>query len=216
MSLIKLTEPSLPLKKSRFYWIIPFIAGFADFYYWYGFFQYGYFDWPAGNWSYYLWVGIGISSYIAPLYISEISLPYRRGALVSLNQLAHYDRYFLSYVVDYYFVPDSAWCSMFEAGIIPATLLLIGMLGLPYSPQWILSQNRDEKHYGFCKNSVGAGPEAKRELKQIRTTLQQQKGSWKALFSKIIQPTLIVGAGLAIFQQVTRGIQYQYYSLLRS
>ncbi|WP_235378959.1 hypothetical protein [Candidatus Coxiella mudrowiae] len=32
MSLIKLTEPSLPLKKSRFYWwIIAFIAGFADF-----------------------------------------------------------------------------------------------------------------------------------------------------------------------------------------
>ncbi|WP_251365995.1 MFS transporter [Coxiella-like endosymbiont of Rhipicephalus sanguineus] len=40
-------------------------------------------------------------------------------------------------------------------------------------------------------------------MKQIRTTLQQKKGSWKALFSKIIQPTLIVGAGLAIFQQVT-------------
>ncbi len=94
---------------------------------------------------------------------------------------------------------------MFAAGIIPAALLLIGMLGLPYSPQWILSQDRDEKHYGFCKNSVVVqGPEAKRELKQIRTTLQQQKGSWKALFSKIIQPTLIVGAGLvAIFQQVT-------------
>ncbi|WP_235378960.1 MFS transporter [Candidatus Coxiella mudrowiae] len=35
-----------------------------------------------------MWVGIGISSYIAPLYISEISPPYRRGALVSLNQLA--------------------------------------------------------------------------------------------------------------------------------
>lgn len=33
-------------------------------------------------------VGIGISSYIAPLYISEISPPHRRGALVSLNQLA--------------------------------------------------------------------------------------------------------------------------------
>ncbi|WP_235378962.1 MFS transporter [Candidatus Coxiella mudrowiae] len=104
---------------------------------------------------------------------------------------------------------------MFAAGIIPAALLLIGMLGLPYSPQWILSQDRDEKALWILQKLRGSVPEAKRELKQIRTTLQQQKGSWKALFSKIIQPTLIVGAGLAIFQQVT-GYQYQYYSLLRS
>lgn len=157
-------------------------------------------------------VGIGISSYIAPLYISEISPPHRRGVLVSLNQLAITVGIFLSYVVDYYFALHSAWRYMFAAGIIPAALLLAGMLILPYSPRWILSQGGDEKALKILQKLRGVGPEAQRELEQIRTTLQQQKGSWKVLFSKIVRPTLIVGAGLAIFQQVTGINTVLYYA----
>ena len=46
-------------------------------------------------------VAIGVASYAAPLYISEISPPQVRGALVSLNQLMITCGIVVSYLVDY-------------------------------------------------------------------------------------------------------------------
>ncbi|MFH0763928.1 MAG: MFS transporter [Candidatus Omnitrophota bacterium] len=44
---------------------------------------------------------IGVASYTAPLYISEISPPEARGALVSLNQLMITCGIVVSYLIDY-------------------------------------------------------------------------------------------------------------------
>ena len=46
-------------------------------------------------------IAIGVASYTAPLYISEISPPEARGALVSLNQLMITCGIVVSYLVDY-------------------------------------------------------------------------------------------------------------------
>jgi len=46
-------------------------------------------------------LAIGVASYVAPLYISEISPPDVRGALVSLNQLMITCGIVVSYLVDY-------------------------------------------------------------------------------------------------------------------
>jgi MFS family permease len=46
-------------------------------------------------------VAVGIASYTAPLYISEISPARYRGRLVSINQIAISLGILLSYVVDY-------------------------------------------------------------------------------------------------------------------
>jgi MFS family permease len=65
-------------------------------------------------------VAIGVASYVAPLYISEIAPAKYRGALVSLNQLAITLGILLSYIVDYQFAQYGAWRWMFAAGIITA------------------------------------------------------------------------------------------------
>ncbi|EAX33375.1 sugar porter family MFS transporter [Coxiella burnetii] len=157
-------------------------------------------------------IAIGIASYSAPLYISEISPPHRRGALVSLNQLAVTIGIFLSYVVDYYFARHDAWRSMFAAGVIPAALLLLGMIVLPYSPRWIFSRGHEEKALWILRKLRGHGPHAEQELEHIRASLQQQKGDWRTLFPKIIRPTLFIAIGLAVFQQVTGINTVLYYA----
>jgi sugar porter (SP) family MFS transporter len=157
-------------------------------------------------------IAIGVSSYVAPLYISEISPPKYRGALVSLNQLAITIGILISYVVDYYFAAGGAWRSMFGLGVIPAALLLIGMFTLPDSPRWILAIGQEEQALAVLHKIRGHGPHAIKEFEEIKESLKQQKGNWRMLFSKTIRPTLVIGAGLALFQQVSGINTIIYYA----
>src|SRR3990167_9776687 len=70
-------------------------------------------------------IAIGIASFTAPLYISEIAPKEHRGALVSLNQLAIAAGIFISYLVDYAFAQTQAWRWMFGIGIIPSAFLFV-------------------------------------------------------------------------------------------
>src|SRR5262249_39698503 len=83
-------------------------------------------------------IAIGIASYIAPLYISEIAPAHRRGALVSMNQLAITIGILISYIINAIFADSHAWRWMLGMGTVPALGLLIGMFFLPYSPRWLM------------------------------------------------------------------------------
>ena len=56
---------------------------------------------------------IGIASFVAPLYISEIAPVGIRGRLVSINQVALTSGIVISYLVDYAFAGSEAWRWMF-------------------------------------------------------------------------------------------------------
>ncbi|MBS1660164.1 MAG: MFS transporter, partial [Bacteroidetes bacterium] len=91
---------------------------------------------------------IGITSYVVPMYISEISPTRIRGALVTLNQLMITIGILLSYITDYWLSNDTkpeSWRLMFLVGFIPALVLLIGMFFLPETPRWLISKGRVEE-----------------------------------------------------------------------
>lgn len=157
-------------------------------------------------------IAIGISSYIGPLYISEISPVKYRGALVSLNQLAISVGIFISYVAGYAFAKHGAWRWMFGLGIIPAFLLLIGMTGLPYSPRWMLARGFDKKALDILHKIHGKTTAVTAEFENIRRSLKVQHGTWRELLSKTVRPTLLIGAGLAFMQQVTGINTILYYA----
>jgi len=87
-------------------------------------------------------VGIGVSSYLGPLYISEISPASKRGGLVALNQLLLTLGILISYFVDYGLSASGAWRWMFGLAVVPAVALGVGMLLLPESPSWLLQKGR--------------------------------------------------------------------------
>ncbi|MFD7581847.1 MFS transporter [Kitasatospora sp. NPDC059817] len=82
-------------------------------------------------------LALGAVSFAVPLYISEISPPARRGALVTLNQLMITIGLLLSYVVAYLLEPAGAWRWMLALGLLPACVLLVGMCLVPESPDWL-------------------------------------------------------------------------------
>jgi sugar porter (SP) family MFS transporter len=147
-----------------------------------------------------LGIAIGVASFAAPLYISEISLPALRGALVSLNQLAITIGIVVSYLIDYEFTRSGNWHAMIAFGCLPAILLGFGISILPESARWLLLKNRQEEAANVLRK-IRNTDDIQQELAEIKASLRQESGGWRQLLSPRLRPALIVGVGLGIFQQ---------------
>lgn len=156
-------------------------------------------------------VAIGVASFAAPLYISEVAPTEVRGGLVSLNQLMITCGIVLSYIVDYAFSASENWRWMFAFGAVPAMVLLIGMLFLPESPRWLLSQALVRKARAILKR-IRNRKNVDKEFDIINKTLKQKTGGWGELLEPWIRPALIIGIGLAFIQQATGINTVIYYA----
>lgn len=155
---------------------------------------------------------IGVASFTAPLYISEVAPPRYRGALVSLNQLAITLGILGSYVVDSYFAESGNWRWMLGMGIVPAVILFIGVLLLPESPRWEVLKGRVDKARATLNRVRGGGGAAvEEELRDIQGSITE-KQDWRLLFQRWLRPALIIGLGLAFFQQCTGINTIIYYA----
>jgi SP family galactose:H+ symporter-like MFS transporter len=154
---------------------------------------------------------IGAASFTAPLYISEISPVSVRGRLVSFNQLAITIGIVVSYLVGYALSGIGGWRWMFGLAAIPSAMLGIGLLFMPDSPRWLLSQGLVDKAHVVLKRIRGIA-NVDDELQEIQMSLSQQSGSWSEFLSPLVRPALIVGIGLAIFQQASGINTVIYYA----
>jgi sugar porter (SP) family MFS transporter len=160
-----------------------------------------------------LFVGacIGMASLTVPLYIAEMSPARIRGALVSLNQLAITIGIGVAYFVDYFFATSGSWRWMFASAVFPALVLLIGMIFLPESPRWLARKGfRDQALENFRR--LGRGEEAEAELAEVEGALQEEQEGFGILLQPGFRVAVLVGIGLAIFQQITGINTIIYYS----
>lgn len=157
-------------------------------------------------------VAIGVASYAVPLYISEMSPPRVRGALVSLNQLMITIGILLSYFVDEIFtsVPGT-WRWMFLVGVLPAVILFVGMLFLPKSPRWLASRKREDEARQVM-DRLG-NPDPGKELSDMREAMAMEGGGgFKELLAPWVRPALIIGVGIMLIQQCTGINTVIYYA----
>ncbi len=154
---------------------------------------------------------IGVASFVAPLYISEIAPADIRGKLVSINQVALTTGIVISYLVDYAFAKAQAWRWMFAFGMIPAAAFGIGLLFIPNSPRWLVGRGHADQARAVL-NRIRSPEQVEGELSQIRHSVAQQKGHWSELLSRHLRPAMIVGVGLAIAQQITGINTVIYYA----
>jgi sugar porter (SP) family MFS transporter len=153
---------------------------------------------------------IGIASFTTPLYISEIAPPRFRGALVSLNQLAITIGILVSYGVDTYFAEAQNWRWMLGVGVVPAVILFCGMFFLPRSPRWMVLKGNKEAARKVLSDIRGI-KDVSAELDEIQDSIQE-KPNWRMLFRHWLMPALVIGVGLAFFQQCTGINTIIYYA----
>jgi len=158
-------------------------------------------------------LGIGLSSGTVPVYISEVSTPDARGWTVSLFQLAITLGILLAYVVDYAFASIQGWRWMFGLALLPAAIFGCGMLFLPESPRWLVRRGRHDSARATLSR-IREQSRVEAELEEIQSSLRDsaERGTWRDLLSPGLRPALIVGIGLAIFQQVTGINTVIYYA----
>jgi len=156
-------------------------------------------------------IAIGVASYTAPLYISEMAPPNLRGALVTLNQLAITTGILLAYVVDAVFAPSDGWRFMFAFGALPAIVLGLGIAVLPESPRWLLLHRHKEQAINVLTRIRGT-QNVMPEVNEILEHAEPGHGKFSDLFSPFVLPVLFCGIALAVIQQVTGINTVIYYA----
>ncbi len=157
-------------------------------------------------------LAIGVASYVAPLYISEISPASMRGGLVSLNQLMITIGIVVSYMVDYFLsLGANEWRWMFGLGALPGIALLIAMIFLPQSPRWLVVRGKIERAKVILMRIYGKS-DVEVEITEITRTVTPEKGKWTDLMKPWVLPALGVGVIMMFFQQATGINTIIYYA----
>lgn len=158
-------------------------------------------------------LGIGMASTTVPVYISEVSPPDARGWQVSLFQLAITIGILAAYLVDYAFARSEAWRWMLGLAAVPGLILGVAMLYLPESPRWLARCSHPDDARTVLMR-IRATRDVDLELSAILGSLahSEERGTWSDLLHPAVRPALIVGVGLAIFQQITGINTVIYYA----
>lgn len=157
-------------------------------------------------------IGIGIASFISPMYIGELVPAKVRGSLVAVNMLAITTGIVVAYLVDYAFSGHKEWRYMFGLAAIPSIGLVIGMWVLPDSPRWLVSKSKVQQAKQVLQR-VRTDADVTPEITDIQKSMEKQgEGGMRGLFQHSLKMPLIVGLGLAIFQQITGINTVIYYS----
>ncbi|TGZ77435.1 general substrate transporter [Ascodesmis nigricans] len=186
-------------------------------------------------------IGIGILSMVAPLYISEISPPNIRGALLVLEEWSIVFGIVVAFYITYgtkEIEGEWSWRLPFLLQIVPA-LVMAAMIGkLPYSPRWLVAQGRCEEALKVLARLRRGKVEEERvrsEWLDVRAEAEVQKRVEEEKHPELVKPGLanlvklevarwedtltrgawrrtMVGVGLMFFQQFVGINALIYYS----
>ncbi|WP_438381910.1 sugar porter family MFS transporter [Asaia sp. BMEF1] len=160
-----------------------------------------------------LGLAIGIASFVAPLYISEVADEQHRGGLISIYQLMITIGILLAFVSDAIFSYYAAWRWMLGVVAIPGAVFLVGSFFLPDSPRWLMLRGRDDEALKTLISLRPSRAEAESEIREIQGRLRQkQRGLSMFLENPNFRRSVVLGVGLQIVQQLTGINVVMYYA----
>ncbi|KAK9074983.1 hypothetical protein SSX86_003302 [Deinandra increscens subsp. villosa] len=145
--------------------------------------------------------GIGVLSYVVPVYIAEITPQNLRGAFTTVNQLMICIGVSVMWLIGT-FIP---WRTLAIIGTIPCLLQVIGLFFIPESPRWLAKIGLWKDCESTLYRLRGKNAEIIEEAAEIReyteTLLQLSQARVFDLFQPEYAKSLIIGVGLMVLQQ---------------
>ncbi|TGJ80027.1 hypothetical protein E0Z10_g8735 [Xylaria hypoxylon] len=138
-------------------------------------------------------VGAGAATVIVPIYISEVAPPRERGTFGAMTQVSINVGILGTQTLGYFLSSESTWRWIFGAGIVIATLQLLGLLIIPESPAWLATHN-----------SVS---EAKRILQRIRgkhCDIEEETAFWDSGATAPEEEALLDGSSTTLVDSSPR------------
>ncbi|KAI6910096.1 putative quinate [Hortaea werneckii] len=174
-------------------------------------------------------VGVGATSNVVPIYISELSPPAVRGRLVGIYelgwQLGGLVGFWINYGLTEHMEPShQQWIIPFAVQLIPGGLLFLGAFWLRESPRWLISKNRRDqaiKNLCWIRNLREDEIYIVEEVAFIDAAIEEQNaaigiGFWKPFKAvgqnKRVQWRFVLGCMLFLFQNGSGINAINYYS----
>jgi sugar porter (SP) family MFS transporter len=171
-----------------------------------------FFRWMGG-------VGVGISSMVCPLYISEISPARLRGCMVTLFQLAICVGIVAAILVNTrllswheqlkeaqpdglvgFMIAREVWRSMLGMEALPALIFFVMCVIIPESPRWLAEMGRSSEAQKVLAR-VNGSEIAATELVEINAALGGESGSLVELFRPGLRRALLMALFLSIISE---------------
>ncbi|WZZ63126.1 hypothetical protein YC2023_063233 [Brassica napus] len=152
-----------------------------------------------------LGIGVGLISYVVPVYIAEITPKHVRGAFTSSNQVKH-ELYILMLRIKlfqncglsliYFFGTVINWRFLAIIGALPCVIQAIGIYFIPESPRWLakIGSGKDVEHSLHQLRGRGADVSGESAEIQVMTKRLEEdsKSSFYDMFQKKYRRTLVL------------------------
>lgn len=152
-------------------------------------------------------LGVGASSVVAPMYISEIAPAKNRGLLVALYQFNIVFGIVMAYVSNFLIgtaeLPEG-WRWMLGVEAIPAMIYSVMIFSIPESPRWLIAKFNDQaKAREILSRTDPSGVD-----EAIRLAIEEEKGikqkaGFGVLFSSRYFSSTLLAIMIAFFNQVS-------------
>src|SRR3990167_1068008 len=168
-----------------------------------------------------LGIAVGLASFTAPLYLSEVSPQKVRGAMISMYQLMITIGIMLAYLSNMFFGTSASfhgqvgghWRMMLGVISVPASFMFFGMLILPESPRWLFLKGFQSRGIDVLHKMFLPEEEIQREVAEIKSNLQQKQNGFQLLLTNSnFRRAIVLGIGLQFIQQLTGINVIMYYA----
>lgn len=152
-------------------------------------------------------LGIGISTVVAPMYISEIAPPRFRGRLAGMFQFNIVFGILIAFVSNALLagIGENAWRWMLGVAAFPSLLYALLCFGLPESPRWLISKKGDRETALTVLQRAqpdAPGAEVAAEADEIAAASSLQVSSGK-FWTKRLQRPILLAILIAFFNQMS-------------
>src|SRR5260221_13597786 len=154
-------------------------------------------------------IGVGASSVVAPMYISEISPAHLRGRMTALFQFNVIFGILMAYVSNYFLsnLGDEAWRWMLGIMFIPAAVYFLLLFIVPESPRFLVKAGKtDEAKRVLAKITSN---DVDHQVAEINASLAQKD---ETLFSRKFVYPISIAFLVAAFNQFSSINAILYYA----
>ena len=161
-------------------------------------------------------LGVGASSVVAPMYISEIAPAKSRGLLVALYQFNIVFGIVMAYVSNYWIgtagIPED-WRWMLGVEAIPAILYTLLIFKIPESPRWLITKFNDLTQARAILTRTdpeGVEETLRLAIAESQSSTTKQATGFGVLFRPQYLSCTLLAIAIAFFNQVS-GINFILY-----